>query len=92
MLVGSGPTGTTRRRTGIMRNWKTQRQRLGEANPTSKKELRKIVEAYKGPIEKLPMMPEEMTETEKLWALFKRKWRMPTVVELPQEPGITRRV
>src|SRR5262249_18857652 len=94
MLVGSGPTDTG---TETMNNWK--RQRFAKAHPTSKEELRKIVEAYQGPITKLPMMTvEEMakegTENDKMCAWVKIESHTPSVVEVPVrvKPTITRRV
>jgi hypothetical protein len=75
-----------------MRNYPTKRQQLGRANPISKLEMQKLVQASTVPITKLPMMPEEETETDRMWALFKRTWHTPAVVEVPVKPTIVRRV
>jgi len=86
-----------------MSNYPSKRQQLGKANPISKAEMQKLVQASTVPITKLPMMTEEemlekmskeVTETDKLWALFKKPWHTPSVVEVPVRgrPTITRRV
>jgi hypothetical protein len=91
MPASSGATDTG---TETMNNWNTKRRQLAKQFPTTKEELKKIAEAYRGPITKVPMMTEEETETDKLWALFKREWHTPSVVEVPVrgKPTITRRV
>lgn len=60
-----------------MNNYPSKKQRVGRANPITKAEMQKLVEASTVPVTKLPMMTEEemakeVTETDKMWALMKQ--------------------
>jgi hypothetical protein len=70
MLAGSGYTDIATTGTEAMKNWNTQRQRLGKANPISKAEMQKLVQASTVVVTKLPMMVEEETETDRMWKLI----------------------